>query len=78
MRVVVKFFHDEKASGELAVTAQVIHQQEAGGEQADDPIELVAGQQVTFEVGCSENEYPGGGIESCTPAVTDTQIQAVI
>lgn len=76
MKVVVKFF--QEASGDLTVTAQVVHKLEAGGEQAQESIELAAGQQVTFEVGCSENEYPGGGIEGCTPAITDTQIQAVI
>lgn len=81
MKIVVKHFPDPEDPRQLAdskVTVQVTIPEEAGGEDVQGPIDLTLGQQLTLEVAASEFEYPGGGIEGCFPAISDTQIQAVL
>lgn len=80
MRIVVRHYLVEKLDElpDRKVTVEVVIPEEAGGEDVQGPIDLTLGQQLTLEVAASEFEYPGGGIEGCFPAISDTQIQAVI
>lgn len=81
MRILVKHYLVSKGLEELPdrkVTVEVVIPEEAGGEDVQGPIDLTLGQQLTLEVAASEFEYPGGGIEGCFPAISDTQIQAVL
>lgn len=76
MKIVVEHIANPGAGHLLGmVTAQVIHEWESGAVQELEPVVLKPGQKLTWEVGCSEKEYPGGGIESCFPVVGATEVQ---